>query len=58
MISIMMSVNSTLDANLLAALGNKFKKIGIQVNPRTGISGILIKVFTNYMQILSTVATF
>lgn len=29
MISIMMSVNSTLDANLIAALGNKFKKIGI-----------------------------
>lgn len=48
-ISIIMSVNSTLDANLLVALGKKFKKIGIQVNPRSGISGILIKVFTNYM---------
>lgn len=53
-----MSVNSTLDANLIAALSNKFKKIGISVNPRSGISGILIKVFTNYMQILSTISTF
>lgn len=28
------------------------------MNPRSGISGILIKVFTNYLQIISTIATF
>lgn len=44
-----MSVNSTLEANIQAALGAKFRKIGISVNPRSGNTGILIKVLTNYM---------
>lgn len=58
MVSIFLSVNSTLGANLIAALSCKFKKIGMVVNPRAGISGVLIKVFTNYMQIISSLTTF
>ncbi|CAD8126668.1 unnamed protein product [Paramecium sonneborni] len=56
-ISIMLSVKSTMEMVENMVLGNKLKKFYVE-NPKTGYGGVLIKVLTNYLQIIGVVATF
>ncbi|CAD8191360.1 unnamed protein product [Paramecium octaurelia] len=56
-ISIMLSVKSTMEMVENMVMGKKLQKFYIE-NPKTGYGGILIKVLTNYLQIIGVVATF
>ncbi|CAD8125242.1 unnamed protein product [Paramecium sonneborni] len=56
-ISIMLQVKSTMEMVDNIVLGNKLKKSYFE-NPKTGYGGILIKVLTNYLQIIGVVTTF
>ncbi|CAD8187831.1 unnamed protein product [Paramecium pentaurelia] len=56
-ISIMLSVKSTMEMVENMVMGKKLQKFYVE-NPKTGYGGILIKVLTNYLQIIGVVATF
>jgi len=53
-----MSVSSTIETIDEFILALRIKAFGINVVLSHSSSGILIKVFTNYLQIISTISTF
>lgn len=53
-----MSVSSTVDMIEEFIIGLRLKAFGVTVVIKSASSAILIKVFTNYLQIISTIATF
>ncbi|CAD8125007.1 unnamed protein product [Paramecium sonneborni] len=57
LISIMLSVKSTMETVQNMVLGKKLSKFFVE-QPKTGYAGILIKVLTNYLQIIGVVSTF
>ncbi|CAD8087564.1 unnamed protein product [Paramecium sonneborni] len=58
LISILMSVSSTVEMIEEFIVGLRLKAFGVTVVIKQASTAILIKVFTNYLQIISTIATF
>ncbi|CAD8124033.1 unnamed protein product [Paramecium sonneborni] len=58
LISILMSVTSTVQMIEEFIVGIRLKAFGVTVVIKQASTAILIKVFTNYLQIISTIATF
>ncbi|CAD8196278.1 unnamed protein product [Paramecium pentaurelia] len=59
MISILISVKGTVDTANKIDFDNKLSKLRIFAkNPKAGFGGVLIKVLTNYLQIVGAISTF
>ncbi|CAD8210964.1 unnamed protein product [Paramecium octaurelia] len=59
MISILISVKGTVDTANKIDHENKLSKLRISAkNPKAGFGGVLIKVLTNYLQIVGAISTF
>ncbi|CAD8211891.1 unnamed protein product [Paramecium octaurelia] len=58
LVSILMSVSSTVQMIEEFIIGIRLKAFGVTVVIKQASTAILIKVFTNYLQIISTISTF
>ncbi|CAD8113596.1 unnamed protein product [Paramecium sonneborni] len=58
LISTLMSVSSTIEMIDEFVLGLRLKAFGVRVAIKEASTAILIKLFTNYLQIISTISTF
>ncbi|CAD8166312.1 unnamed protein product [Paramecium pentaurelia] len=58
LISIFISVQSTIKATQEFVRNFSFQKMGLAVNQNTNQSAILIKMLTNYLQIIASIVTF
>ncbi|CAD8207023.1 unnamed protein product [Paramecium pentaurelia] len=58
LVSILMSVSSTVQMIEEFIIGIRLKAFGVTVVIKQASTAILIKVFTNYLQIISTIGTF
>lgn len=59
MISILISVKGTVETANKIDFDNKLSKFKIFAkNPKKGFGGVLIKVLTNYLQIVGAISTF